>query len=675
MEVIVQRNPIPESPGYTVSAYIGEYRPDVIVIIQVDYKYYFTIYDVVYERYYIQLLNSRDVFNNTVSIPIKTILYNFEKQNFEDVRIGHIVLESISTSTNFEILGLNLSSETDSRVWTSNLIVKEISGPYQNNKLVDVIDLAQPVYYLATPSDINAHDSQVLSIKWEYQYNNEESIAFKNSKRSVVVENGVKKCKLECRFHNKEDILDITLFAFYKSKSSNVLLKNSTGNKKNVDKSNLIWSSKLTIEEQNKIIEISNRLSSDPNHLIAAMALETGGTFNPALVNSLGYTGLIQIGDEASKDINRRKGTKITAGKNGNLVKMSRLEQLKYVEYYLEPFKGKLNTLGDFYLAILFPVDCGKGNLPNHIVFDENIRLDYDSKGNVIKNIKWLRQRAYAQNPAFHKEKPEQGKTYVWEITQEIEKWYKKGEGETEKGNTTITPHENKETEISKQDENWHDPVINPISTIYMQSGGGGENGKHWGLFGKTRLGKSHTGLDLFAVTGTNIYACVDGTVYNRRWHGGYGNTITIKIKDVEAFLKNKRDYKLQYEKQGEMLQGIDWNVSKNIYLFYAHLDTINEYKFGDEIKCGDILGTTGRSGITAGTCAPHLHFEIFCDYTMGVGTRFRINPAVFVDYKGFKEQSESEKNVQEDVKNIGKITEVNGKTKLNYSDMKGFIK
>lgn len=670
--VIVRRNFIPEPQGYTVLVHIGEDRPDLIVVLQIDYKYYFATYDKADKNYYVQLLSSRDIFNSSVSIPIKAILYNFEKQNFEDVRIGHIVLESISPTLNYELLGAGLSSETDSKVWTENLLVKEISGPYQDNKLVDVIDLTQPVYYLATPSDNNAHDSQVLSIKWEYQYNNEESVSFKNSKRSVVIENGVKKCKLECVFHNREDILDITLFAFYKTKSPSVSLKFPTGNKKTEEESKLIWGSKLTIEEQNKIIEISNRLSSDPNHLIAAMALETGGTFNPALVNSLGYTGLIQIGSEAAKDINRRKGTNITAGKNGNLVKMSRLEQLKYVEYYLEPFKGKLNTLGDFYLAILFPVDCGKGNLPNHVVFDQTIKLDYDSKGSVIKNTKWLRQRAYAQNPAFHKENPERGKTYVWEITQEIEKWYKKGM--SEKG-ITIPPKKEQEDDASEQEGNWHDPIINPISTLYMQSGNGGENGKHWGLFGKTRNGVNHTGLDLFAITGTDIYACVDGTVYNRRWHSGYGNTITIKVKNVEAFLKNKKDYKLQYEKQGEILKGADWNESNNIYLFYAHLDTVNEYKFGDEVKCGDVLGKTGRSGVTAGTCAPHLHFEIFCDYTMGVYTRYRINPAVFVEYKGFKEQSESEKNEQEKVKNLGQITEVNGKTKLNYADMKGFIK
>lgn len=159
------------------------------------------------------------------------------------------------------------------------------------------------------------------------------------------------------------------------------------------------------------------------------MALETGGSFNPAVVNSLGYTGLIQIGTTAATDINRRKGTNITAGSSGNLKDMTKFEQLTYVEYYLEPYKGKLNTLADFYLAILMPVDCGKGADRNHIVFDRSLALDYNSRGEVIKNTKWVRQRGYAANPVFHKESKDEGKTYVWEIASEIEAWYTRGEG------------------------------------------------------------------------------------------------------------------------------------------------------------------------------------------------------------------------------------------------------
>ena len=46
--------------------------------------------------------------------------------------------------------------------------------------------------------------------------------------------------------------------------------------------------------------------------MTSALALETGGTSDPSIVNSLGYTGLIQIGSVATDDINRRKGTSVT---------------------------------------------------------------------------------------------------------------------------------------------------------------------------------------------------------------------------------------------------------------------------------------------------------------------------------------------------------------------------
>ncbi|WP_313375649.1 peptidoglycan DD-metalloendopeptidase family protein [Chishuiella sp.] len=232
-----------------------------------------------------------------------------------------------------------------------------------------------------------------------------------------------------------------------------------------------------------------------------------------------------------------------------------------------------------------------------------------------------------------------------------------------------------KEEKKSKPNGKWHDPVDNPMCTLYMQSGGGGEAGKHWGLFGKTRNRSNHSGLDLFAKTGTNIYACVDGTVFHRCSHKGYGNTITIKVKDPKAFMKRKLNYILQYKEVGEIEQGKSWTENGDIFLFYAHLDFVNEYTYGQEVKCGDILGATGRSGVVGGTTAPHLHFEIFCKYEMGVGTQHRINPAFFVKYKGYKEQSQDEKKKQEKEKNRGKINEVNGKKSLTHYNQSEFQK
>jgi len=156
------------------------------------------------------------------------------------------------------------------------------------------------------------------------------------------------------------------------------------------------------------------------------MALETAGSFNPSIQNDLGYTGLIQIGDQAAKDINRRKGTNITTD---DLKIMKAEDQLTYVGYYLEPYKGKLNTLTDFYLAILMPVDVGKGSEKDYAVFDNTTTLNYGSNGKVKKDVNYVRKYGYDSNPAFKQKTNEDGKTYVWEITAQINKWQVKGLG------------------------------------------------------------------------------------------------------------------------------------------------------------------------------------------------------------------------------------------------------
>ncbi len=236
-----------------------------------------------------------------------------------------------------------------------------------------------------------------------------------------------------------------------------------------------------------------------------------------------------------------------------------------------------------------------------------------------------------------------------------------------------------KKLEVFKCEENknsseadWHDPVDNPMSTNFYQNGTIDSISKIWGLFGNTirkEVNRKHTGLDLFATTGTSIYACVDGTVYNRRWHTGYGNTITIKVKDPKSFMERKRS-NYSHKTTREMESGADWDDSGDIFLFYAHLNSVNEFTFGQEVTCGKVLGTTGRSGVSAGTHAPHLHFEIFCSYAMGSGTNFRINPAYFVDYKFYEEQSENERNTQLNEKSRGQIKEVNGSAQLGTSNL-----
>lgn len=208
----------------------------------------------------------------------------------------------------------------------------------------------------------------------------------------------------------------------------------------NEDCPELVWGKKVSCEFRKRVVQISKRLECDPNHLMAAMALETVGKFDPSIDNGLGkdakgigYVGLIQFGNSAVKELNKKYfHHKIKLTKT-NLKAMSAEEQLCYVEYYLSKHKGELKTLADFYLAILWPRAVGQGGNDNYIVFDD------DSVGD--------KKSAYHKNPTFHREEDEYkknskgiiyerhgktgGKTYVWEIAEAIQEWYDKGIPET----------------------------------------------------------------------------------------------------------------------------------------------------------------------------------------------------------------------------------------------------
>jgi hypothetical protein len=215
----------------------------------------------------------------------------------------------------------------------------------------------------------------------------------------------------------------------------------------------LIWGAKVSCEFRKKVVEIAKRLGKDPNLLMAGMALETGKTFSPTAGKGTSYVGLIQFGDAAAQSVSTTRA---------ELLKMTAIQQLDYVEKYLAKKKDKINTLTDFYLSILMPVDVGKGNQPNHVVFDNKYPLAYNKNGN-LTDLSKSRHYGYRQNPAFYyegelhknikvkrsngktqtfqelynekkiwfengeKKYDGEGKTYIWEIEKSISKFYEEG--------------------------------------------------------------------------------------------------------------------------------------------------------------------------------------------------------------------------------------------------------
>lgn len=102
-----------------------------------------------------------------------------------------------------------------------------------------------------------------------------------------------------------------------------------------------------------KVVKIAANIEVDPNFLMAIMSFESGATFSPKVKNKQsGATGLIQFMEKTAQGL----GT--TTAK---LAKMSAEDQLDFVEAHFKPFKGKLKTIEDAYMAVLYPKGVGKG--------------------------------------------------------------------------------------------------------------------------------------------------------------------------------------------------------------------------------------------------------------------------------------------------------------------------
>lgn len=87
----------------------------------------------------------------------------------------------------------------------------------------------------------------------------------------------------------------------------------------------------------------------------------------------------------------------------------------------------------------------------------------------------------------------------------------------------------------------------------------------------------------------------------------------------------------------------------KEIYLFYAHLQSVsNKLKNNPNVKCGDIIGKNGTSGYGS-TKDPHLHFEIR-NISGASGLNNRCHPGIFIDYKGENEMTKAESDYQKEV-------------------------
>lgn len=134
----------------------------------------------------------------------------------------------------------------------------------------------------------------------------------------------------------------------------------------------LAWGQRVSAQFRARIFEISQDLSAHPDDLMACIAFETAETFRPDIKNAAGSgaTGLIQFMPRTAVSlvfpdlkISRMSAADLKAKSQqavDHLARMSAEEQLDYVHLYFKPYAGRLKSLSDVYMAILWPAGIGK---------------------------------------------------------------------------------------------------------------------------------------------------------------------------------------------------------------------------------------------------------------------------------------------------------------------------
>lgn len=143
----------------------------------------------------------------------------------------------------------------------------------------------------------------------------------------------------------------------------------------------IAWGAKVSPAFKAKVVAISGRLQVSPDFLMSCMAFESGETFSPLIRNAAGSgaIGLIQFMPSTAKTL--QTSTKA-------LGTMTPEQQLDYVEAYFEDYAGRLHTIEDIYMAILYPKAIGRGSdyvlfKSGTVAFRQNKGLDSDQDGKV----------------------------------------------------------------------------------------------------------------------------------------------------------------------------------------------------------------------------------------------------------------------------------------------------
>lgn len=145
------------------------------------------------------------------------------------------------------------------------------------------------------------------------------------------------------------------------------------------------WGQKVSQTFRDRVVWCASKLEVPVDYLMAVMAFETAGTFRADIRNMAGSgaTGLIQFMPATARGL----GTT-----TDDLAAMSPEDQLNFVYRYFLPYKGRLKTLSDVYMAVLWPRAIGKpedyvlwNKVSRPTTYRQNAGLDLDKDEQITK--------------------------------------------------------------------------------------------------------------------------------------------------------------------------------------------------------------------------------------------------------------------------------------------------
>jgi murein DD-endopeptidase MepM/ murein hydrolase activator NlpD len=130
---------------------------------------------------------------------------------------------------------------------------------------------------------------------------------------------------------------------------------------------------------------------------------------------------------------------------------------------------------------------------------------------------------------------------------------------------------------------------------------------------------RNHQGVDIQAEVGTETVAVKNGKIAKVYVSKSFGKTVMLQFKDSKG---------------------------KTLYAQYSHLSEI-KVKEGDEVKEGDVIGKTGKTGNAKDLTKDeeHLHFGISTTKTPQKGLSTYIDPEEFMTIETPEEPDNSSQN------------------------------